>query len=86
MENRVALIGIIVSDRTAAERMNAILHEYGDYIIGRMGVPYKKRGISIISIALDASADVISALSGKLGALQNVSTKTVYTKTPNDEE
>ena len=86
MENRVALIGIIVSDRTAAERMNAILHEYGDYIIGRMGVPYKKRGISIISIALDAPTDVISALSGKLGALQNVSTKTVYTKTPNDEE
>ena len=86
MENRVALIGIIVSDRTAAERMNAILHEYGDYIIGRMGVPYKKRGISIISIALDAPADVISALSGKLGALPNVSTKTVYTKTPNDEE
>ena len=86
MENRVALSGIIVSDRTAAERMNAILHEYGDYIIGRMGVPYKKRGISIISIALDAPADVISALSGKLGALQNVNTKTVYTKTPNDEE
>ena len=86
MENRVALIGIIVSDRTATERMNAILHEYGDYIIGRMGVPYKKRGISIISIALDAPADVISALSGKLGALPNISTKTVYTKTPNDEE
>ncbi len=86
MENRVALIGIIVSDRTAAERMNAILHDYGDYIIGRMGVPYKKRGISIISIALDAPADVISALSGKLGALPNVSTKTVYTKTPNEEE
>ena len=86
MENRVALIGIIVSDRTAAERMNAILHEYGDYIIGRMGVPYKKRGISIISIALDAPADIISALSGKLGALPNVSTKTIYTKTPNDEE
>ena len=86
MENRVALIGIIVSDRTAAEKMNAILHEYGDYIIGRMGVPYKKRGISIISIALDAPADIISALSGKLGALPNVSTKTIYTKTPNDEE
>ena len=86
MESRVALIGIIVSDRTSAEKMNAILHEYGDCIIGRMGVPYKKRGISIISIALDASADVISALSGKLGALPNVSTKTVYTKTPNGEE
>ena len=86
MENRVALIGIIVSDRASAAKMNAILHEYGDYIIGRMGVPYKKRGISVISIALDAPADIISALSGKLGALPNVSTKTVYTKTPGDEE
>ncbi len=86
MENRVALIGIIVSDRTAAEKINAILHEYGDYIIGRMGVPYQKRSISIISIALDAPADIISALSGKLGALPNVSTKTVYTKTVGDKE
>ena len=86
MENRVALIGIIVDDRTAAEKMNAILHDYGEYIIGRMGVPYKERGISIISIALDAPADVISALSGKLGALPHVSTKTVYTKTPDSEE
>ena len=86
MDNRVALIGIIVSDRAAAEKMNALLHEYGDYIIGRMGVPYKKRGISIISVAIDAPADVISALSGKLGALPNVSTKTVYTKTTGDEE
>ena len=86
MENRVALIGIIVSNRAAAEKMNAILHEYGDYIIGRMGVPYQKRGISIISVALDAPADVISALSGKLGALPEVSTKTVYTKTPDDKE
>ena len=86
MDNRVALIGIIVSDRAAAEKMNSLLHEYGDYIIGRMGVPYKKRGISIISVAIDAPADVISALSGKLGALPNVSTKTVYTKTTGDEE
>ena len=86
MENRVALIGIIVSDRSAAEKMNALLHEYGDYIIGRMGVPYKKRGISVISVALDAPADVISALSGKLGALKDVSTKTVYTKMTDDGE
>lgn len=86
MENRVALIGIIVSDRSAAEKMNAILHEYGDYIIGRMGVPYKKRGISVISVVIDAPADVVSALSGKLGALKDVSTKTVYTKTSDDEE
>ena len=86
MENRVALIGIIVSDRAAAEKINAILHEYGEYIIGRMGVPYQKRSISIISIALDAPADIISALSGKLGALPNVSTKTVYTKAVSSKE
>ncbi len=86
MENRVALIGIIVSDRSAAEKMNAILHEYGDCIIGRMGVPYKERGISVISVVLDAPADVISALSGKLGALKDVSTKTVYTKISDDKE
>ena len=86
MENRVALIGIIVSDRSAAEKMNAILHEYGDYIIGRMGVPYKERGISVISVVLDAPADVISGLSGKLGALKDVSTKTVYTKISDDKE
>ena len=76
MENRVALIGIIVSDRSAAEKMNAILHEYGDYIIGRMGVPYKKRGISVISVALDAPRDTISTLAGKLGNLPGVSVKT----------
>ena len=80
MENRVALIGIIVSNRSAAEKMNALLHEYGDYIIGRMGVPYKKRGISVISVVLDAPADVVSALSGKLGMLPGVSVKAVYSK------
>ena len=86
MEKRVALIGIIVGDRSAAERINKILHEYGEYIIGRMGIPYKKRGIFVISVALDAPSDVVSAISGKLGALPEVSTKTVYTKTPNEEE
>ncbi len=85
MENRVALIGIIVSDRSSSDKMNAILHEYGDFIIGRMGVPYKKRGINVISVVVDAPADVISALSGKLGALPDVSTKTVYTKTSDEE-
>lgn len=80
MESRVALIGIIVEDRNSAERINAILHEYGDYIIGRMGLPYQKRKISIISVVVDAPQDVISALSGKLGMLPHVSTKTVYSK------
>ncbi|NLM74946.1 MAG: iron-only hydrogenase system regulator [Clostridiaceae bacterium] len=80
MENRVALIGIIVEDKNSVEKLNAILHEYGDYIIGRMGLPYAKRKISIISVVVDAPQDVISALSGKLGMLPNVNIKTVYSK------
>ncbi|HQL05679.1 MAG TPA: iron-only hydrogenase system regulator [Treponemataceae bacterium] len=80
METRVALIGILVSDTSSVEQLNQLLHEYGDYIIGRMGIPYKKQNISIMSIALDAPQDVISALSGKLGALYGVSTKTVMPK------
>jgi putative iron-only hydrogenase system regulator len=78
LETRVALIGIIVSSDTAVEGINACLHTYRQYIIGRMGVPYHKRGISVISIAIDAPADVINTLSGKLGMLDGVSTKTVY--------
>lgn len=79
-ENRIALISIIVEDRDSAERINSLLHQWGSYIIGRMGLPYPKRGISIISVALDAPMDAISALSGKLGSLRGVSTKTVYSK------
>ena len=78
METRVALIGILVSDTSSVEQLNQLLHEYGDYIIGRMGIPYKKQNISIMSIT-DAPQDVISALSGKLGALYRL-TKTVITK------
>jgi len=80
METRIALIGIIVEDTSAAERLNEILHEYGEYIIGRMGVPYAKRGISVISVAVDAPQSVISALSGKIGMTEGVSAKTVYSK------
>ena len=79
--NRVALIGIIVSQPDSVERMNAILHEYGEYIIGRMGIPHMERSISIISVAMDAPQEIISALSGKLGMLKGVSTKTIYAKT-----
>ena len=79
-ENRIALISIIVEDRDSAERIISLLHQWGSYIIGRMGLPYPKRGISIISVALDAPMDAISALSGKLGSLRGVSTKTVYSK------
>lgn len=80
METRVAVISIIVEDRNAAEAINQLLHVYGKYIIGRMGLPYKEKNISIISIAIDGPMDVISALSGKLGALKGVSTKTIYSK------
>lgn len=78
MEKRVALIGILVSNTDAAESINGYLHDFRDYIIGRMGLPYPKKSISIISIAIDAPADVINTLSGKLGMLDGVSTKTIY--------
>lgn len=80
MENRLALIGIIIEDYESAERVNATLHKYGEYIIGRMGIPYRQRSACVVSIVLDAPADVISALSGKLGMIKGVSTKTVYSK------
>lgn len=78
METRVALIGIIVENQDSAAELNALLHDYGEYIVGRMGIPYRKRGISIISIAIDAPQDKISALSGKIGRLPGVSAKTAY--------
>ena len=80
METRVALIGIVVENSESVMTLNALLHEYGAYIIGRMGIPSQKRGISVISVAMDAPQDVVSALSGKLGMLDGVSTKTVYSK------
>lgn len=80
METRVAIIGIIVEDSNSVEKLNSILHDYGDYVIGRMGLPYREKGISIISLAVDAPQDIISALSGKLGRLPGVSTKTLYSK------
>jgi len=78
METRVAVMSVIVEDMDSAEKLNAILHEYGEYIIGRMGIPYRKRGVSIISIAMDAPQNTISALSGKVGRLPGVSVKTAY--------
>ena len=82
METRLALIGIIVRDRNSATKINEILHDYGQYIVGRMGVPYKDREIDVISIIVDAPQDEISALSGKLGMLTEVSTKTIYPPMP----
>ncbi len=78
METRVAIIGVIVENEDSVEVLNTLLHEYGKYIIGRMGIPYHSKGINIISIAIDAPQDVISALSGKIGRLRGISTKTSY--------
>ena len=78
METRVAVMSIIVEDPTSVEKLNGLLHQYGEYIIGRMGIPYRKRNINIISIALDAPQDTISALAGKVGALKGVGVKTAY--------
>ncbi len=80
METRIALIGIIVEDRTVTEKLNKILHDYADYIIGRMGIPYHNKEISIISVVVDAPQQDISALSGKLGMLPGINVKTVYSK------
>ena len=79
-ENRVALLGVIVEDPESAEALNALLHQYKDYIIGRMGIPYRQRHINIISLVLDAPSDVISSLSGKVGMLPGVSCKALYSK------
>ena len=78
METRVAVMSIIVENSDSVETINAILHDYGQYIIGRMGIPYRQRKIHIISIAIDAPQDVISALSGKVGKLPGVSVKTAF--------
>lgn len=78
METRVAVMGIIVEDTNAVNLLNEILHEYSEYIIGRMGIPYKQKHISVISIALDAPQNTIAALAGKLGNIQGISVKTAY--------
>ena len=86
METRVALIGIIVENPDSVEELNQLLHTHGKYIIGRMGIPYAKRDISVISIAIDAPQNVISTLSGKIGKLCGVSVKTVYSNVRGSEE
>ena len=86
METRVAVISIIVEDGEMAQTINALLHEYGEYIIGRMGIPYRKRKIHIISIALDAPQNTIATLAGKLGGLKGVSVKTAYSGVISKEE
>ena len=78
METRVALIAIIVENPSSVHTLNQLLHEYANYIIGRMGIPYHARGVNIISIAIDAPQDAISALSGKIGKISGISVKTTY--------
>lgn len=80
METRLANIAIIVEKEESVERLNQILHKYGSYIIGRIGIPHKERGVNIISIAIDAPQNEISSLSGKLGMLDGVTAKAVYSK------
>lgn len=86
METRVAVIGIIVENTESVEKLNAVLHEYGEYIIGRMGIPYRQKKISVISIAVDAPQDAISAMSGKIGKIPGVSAKTAYSNVITTQE
>lgn len=80
METRIAVIGIIIEDKEYAANVNDILHEYSKHIIGRMGLPYEKKHVNIISIVIDAPMDTISALSGKLGRLEGVTSKALYSR------
>ena len=81
VDTRIAVIGTIVEDKSSADGVNGLLHQYGAYIIGRMGLPYEKKKVNIISIVIDAPQNVINALSGKLGHLTGVSAKALYSKT-----
>ncbi len=85
MPHRIALLGILVEDLSSADAINAILHDYAPYIIGRMGIPHRERGVSIISVVLDAPAPAIAALAGKIGMLPGVSSKTIMTKSGQEE-
>ena len=86
IETRVALIGIVVENTDAVDQLNALLHDYAPYIIGRMGIPYPKKHINLISIAIDAPQNVIAALAGKAGNLPGVHVKTAFSQIPGKEE
>lgn len=85
MSSRVGVISIIVEDGDSVEALNSILHTYGEYIIGRMGIPYREKKISVISVAIDAPQDIISSLSGKIGNLKGISVKTVLSNVVSNE-
>jgi putative iron-only hydrogenase system regulator len=80
METKIAVVAIIVSDLTAVERVNQLLHEFGEFIIGRMGVPYKEKKVNVISVVIDAPQEIVNNLSGKLGMIKGVSSKVLTTK------
>lgn len=80
METRIAVIAIVVENRESSRAMNEALHEYGEYIIGRMGIPYREKGISLVSVAIDAPNEIISALCGKLGNIPGLNAKAAYSK------
>lgn len=79
-EKRLAVISIIVGDRTESASVNALLSEYGEYIIGRMGIPYRERNVSVLSVVIDAPSEVINTVTGKIGMLKGVTAKTFMTK------
>lgn len=85
METRIAVMGIIVENMEPVEILNSILHDYGEYIVGRMGIPYRKKNVNIVSIAVDAPQDVISAMSGKIGKIEGISVKTAYSNVITNE-
>ncbi|MBR2498922.1 MAG: iron-only hydrogenase system regulator [Clostridia bacterium] len=80
MEGKIAVVAIIVEDKSAVEKINAILHDFSEYVIGRMGLPYKERNLSVISVVIDAPQEIISSLSGKLGMINGVKSKVLTTK------
>ena len=81
MDKRIGIVGIVIDDLTCVEKVNTILHEYSSLIIGRMGIPYRERNVSVISLIVDGSNDEISALTGKLGRISGTSVKSMITKT-----
>lgn len=86
METRIAAISLIVEEPTSVEALNGILHEYAPYVLGRMGIPYREKGVNIICVAVDAPQNAINALTGKLGRLSGVSAKAVYSRSEKTEE
>ncbi len=80
MESRLAILAIVVEDLSVTDQMNAVLHEYKDYIIGRMGIPYKAKHVCLVSIAIDAPEETIGALGGKLGRICGLTVKTAYSR------